>query len=332
MSEPETSGAFRNREHYFKAAMIGGGLAALLSITPVINWLNFFFFALIIVGGGAAVWWVQKKTGTVEVMEGAAIGALAGVVCGLLLFALGLCMSTGFAFVVLPDMSRRESREMSVLLMGALTGSCCLSFTLYPAMAAIGGLIAPLIWPATAGPAAVRGEPTAEDKARRKRMMRTVLGTLGGCLGVVMVFCVVSGYLAYLQSRGVEDTAGEEAVVSAPVVVGERIELELPPVDQDHTEYGIWLVADDDLPAMYDLEARVGCRDRSYYSGDSDPYMGRTYNSFAHESEPAWLLLSSEYVFGRDGSRCVIEIERLPSGVANPRVVVTRLHEPSDWF
>lgn len=333
MSEPETGGSFRNREHYFKASMIGGGVAAVLSVTPIINWLNLFFLALVILGGGLATYWVQKKTGSVDAMEGAAIGALAGVVCGLLLFALGMCLSTGFAFTVLPDMSRRESREFTVILMGLLSSSCCLSFTLYPLFSALGGMITPLIWPPTEGPAAQpKGEPSEEDKARRKKMMRAVLGSLGGCLGVTMLFCVVSGYLAYLQSRGPEDTAGEEAIVSAPVVVGERITLQIPAVERDHTEYGVWLVADDPLPAMYGLEGRIGCRDLTYYSGDGDPYMGRIYHTAPDASEPSWLFLEPEYVYGRGGSRCVVEIEHLPAGVTNPRIVVTQLHEPSDWL
>lgn len=333
MSEPETGGSFRNREHYFKASMIGGGVAAVLSVTPVINWLNLFFFALVIAGGGLAAHWVQKKTGTVDALEGGAIGALAGVVCGILIFALGMCLSTGFAFTVLPSMSHRESREFTVILMGLLTSSCCLSFTLYPLFSALGGAIAPLIWPPTKGPfAQPKGEPTAEDKARRKKIQRALLGTLGGCLGVTMLFCVVSGYLAYLQSRGPEDTAGEEAVVSQPVVVGERMMLEIPGVEQDRTEYGLWLVADDDLDTAYGLDGRIGCRDRTYYSGDGDPYMGRIYASTPDRSHPSWLFLEPEYVYGRGGSRCAVEIERLPAGVTNPRIVVTRLHEPSDWL
>ena len=226
-----------------------------------------------------------------------------------------------------------DSREFTVLMMGMLTATCCSAFTLYPVFSGLGGLIATLIWPptATAG-GEPKGEPTEADIARRKKMMRVTLGSLGGCLGLLGLLCVVTGYLAYLQSRGPEDTAGEEAVVSANVVVGERATLEIPSSGQRHTEYGIWLVADDDLPPMYELEARVGCRQHYGYSPDREPYLSRVYRSTRDPGEPAWMLLDTEYSYGEGGSTCIVEVTALPSGVTNPRVVVTRLHEPSDWF
>lgn len=337
MSEPESpKGTFQNRDHYLKAALIGGTAAALLSITPIINWLNFFFFALVIAGGAVSAYWVQKRTGTVEPLEGSVIGALSGIVCGLVLFALGMCMSTGFALLIMPEMSDRESREFSMMLAMLLSGSCCMSLTIYPLFAALGGLITPLIWPPTQGPAgAPKAEPTPEQLLRRKKVMRITLGSLGGCLGLLLLFCVVSGYLAYLQSRGPEDTAGEDAVVEAPVVLGERITLTIPPSGQTSTQYGIWLVADEALPSsMYDLQGEIGCRESyGYYGEDSDPYLSSIYSYYSEDDgEPAWHHLRSEYVFSSEGSRCVVVINQLPAGVTGARIVVTRLHEPSDWL
>jgi len=316
--------------------LIGGGAAAVLSLVPVINWLNMFFFALVIIGGGIGVYWAQKKSGTIEALEGSVIGALSGVVCGAIVFLLGFCLVSGFSLLVLPDMSGREAREYTMLMTAGMGFSCCGTFTIYPVFAGLGGLIATLIWPpsqegAGGGP---KPEPTPEQLAKRKRMFQVVAATLGGCMLLCMVFCGISGYLVYLQSRDPEDTAGEEALVQIQVQVGQRQTFDIPaPGTSEWTDYGIWLVSNDgDLPvSLYSLDGRIGCRQNYGYGASREPFMSSMYTYRGRDDgEPAWTLIDTTYSYSNNSISCAFRVEELPAGVSSARIVVTRVHRPFD--
>jgi len=328
-------GSFPNREHYLKASLIGGGAAAVLSLVPVINWLNMFFFALVIVGGAIGVYWAQKKSGSIEVLEGATIGALSGLVCGLILFVLGFCGVSAFSLLVVPDMSSHETKEFMTIMTAAMGLSCCGSFTVYPVFAGLGGLIATLIWPpdaqAAAGP---KAEPTPEQRAKRKKMMQIVGATLAGCLVLCLIFCGISGYLVYLQSRDPEDTAGQEAVVETPIQVGQPQTFEIPPAGTtDWTDYGIWIVSDDgDLPVtLFSLEGRIGCRQNYGYGASREPFMSQMYTYRGRDDgEPSWALVDTTYSYSDNGISCAFQVDELPTGVSRARIVVTRVERPFD--
>lgn len=329
-------GSFPNREHYLKASLIGGSAAAVLSMVPVINWLNFFFFALVIAGGAIGVYWAQKKSGTIEALEGSVIGALSGVVCGGIVFALGFCLVSGMSLLVLPDMSSHEAEEFTMMMTMGMGFSCCASFTIYPVFAGLGGLIGTLIWPAdkASGGAGPKPEPTPEQLAKRKKMLQIVGATLGGCLLVCMILCGISGYLVYLQSRDPEDTAGQDAIVETDVRVGEQQTFEIPaPGTTEWTDYGIWLVSNDgDLPAaLYTLDGRIGCRQNYGYGSDRDPYLSSmTAYRGRDEGEPSWVLVDTTYSYSDNGISCVFQVNELPSGVSSARIVVTRVERPFD--
>ena len=341
-----------NRQHYLKAAMIGGGAAALLSVFPLTFWLNMFFSCLVIAGGVLAVQNVQSKTGTVETGEAGIIGALSGVACGLFLFMVGFCGFSLLGVIVLPDASRHNTEEFMTMFTIVNGAMCCSGVTMYPMLGAVGGFIGGMIWPAqkagagagASAPGAVAGapgvparkpEPTPEEREKRKKMIRIALGTVGGCLALMAGLCGFGFYLAYLESRDPDDTAGEEAVVETPLTPGEPATFEIAGTGSYETaRYGIWLVADDDLPdsLAYSLEGRMGCHEVRPYGG-SEPNLHSIYSYHGpDDGEPSWMYLDSEYAWSGDPMRCAVMIESLPPGVSNPRIVVTKLSRPSDWF
>jgi len=336
MSDAESQQTnWRNREHYLKAAVLGGAVSTVLSLTPVINWLNLFFFCLIMFGGGISVYWVQKKTGTVDSVEGALLGGLAGLMVGVFYAVLGFCGVSVASAVLIPDMRSSEVDEFITIMVLFMTAMCGFGFTVYPMMSALGGLIATLIWPPNGGEAAPSKpkELTPEEAAKRKTMIRIVLGSLSGCLVLVCVFCGFAGYLAYLEERDPQDTAGDAEVVSSPLAVGERMVIEIEPTDSGTVRYAVWLVAESELPsAIYDLDGRIGCRANMGY-GSRPPYMRNIYTYRGpDEGEPEWLFLDDQTAYGGDPVTCHVRINALPEGVSNARIVVTKVSRPSDWF
>lgn len=339
----DAGGSLPNRAHYLRAAVIGGAVSALLSVIPIISWLNFFFGCLIVAGGVLSAQQLQAKTGTVEPMEGGVVGALSGFVCGMIIFALFSCLMTVFGAVLLPDAGHRTTEEFLTFCAAVLGGSCCFTIIGYPVLGGIGGVIGTFIWPAqnattgAPGPGPAGTGPTGpspEAVAKRQKMIRIVLGSVGGCFAVMVGICGFLGYLAYLEERDPDDTAGQAAIAEANVVVGTTTLVEIPGTGSyASARYGVWLVADDDLPpSMYTVDGRLGCAEVRPY-GSNETYMRDIYSYRGPDSgEPSWLFLDSEYMYGGYPVRCEILINTLPAGVQNPRIVVTRLERPSDWF
>ena len=74
-----------------KPAAIGGVIVGLLSVIPIVNWVNFCCCLWAIVGGGlAAHFYIKSSPTQVSVGEGAMLGALAGVIGGLIYLVLGV--------------------------------------------------------------------------------------------------------------------------------------------------------------------------------------------------------------------------------------------------
>lgn len=323
-------GITRNRQHYGLAVLAGAAAAAILSVTPILSFLNIFFFFWIWVGGAIAVAIVQNKTKTVEVGEGAVIGAITGLVAGLMMFLLFSCLATLGAIVVLPDASHREEEELLIFCAIALASSCGMSLFVYPLLGAGGGAIGAMI--VSADPAAVAGTPgtpptpaeLAAQAARRGQAMR-----IGGAGCAVMILaasccCCSGGYLFHLEELDAEDTAGSAEVVSVPIVSGQPGELVIP-ASSEPPRYAIWLVGDGPLPPGLDVGGRRGCD--TY----GEVYM-RTISTYRgpDASHPEWMFLDFEYLDRNRVATCRHEIT-LSQPVPGARLVVTRLTRPSDW-
>jgi hypothetical protein len=74
-----------------KPAAIGGVLLGLLSVIPIVNWVNFCCCLWAIVGGAlAAQLYIKNSPTPVSVGEGAMLGAIAGVIGGVISLVVGI--------------------------------------------------------------------------------------------------------------------------------------------------------------------------------------------------------------------------------------------------
>jgi len=155
----------RDRSQYAPAILVGGVIAGVLSSIPIVNYANCVFCLWMILGAGLSVFLIQQKTQSVDVGEGALIGALAGVVCGFTSFVLlaALYLVIG-ASILGPAMSSGGGGGGDEML--AVGGSmivgilvmCAIQLFIYPLFGALGGMLCAAIFkPALRGPAA-RGD------------------------------------------------------------------------------------------------------------------------------------------------------------------------------
>lgn len=324
--------------------MLGGGIATLLSILPVVSTMNVCFGLWIIVGGAVSVWHLQKKVGTVPMGEAAAVGALSGLVVGVTVLLLTLLLGTAFGALLLAEASHREQRETLPILALLLGGSCGATILVYPFLACIGGVLAGLLLkpsapavigpngvPMAGAPAAPSPEELAASAASRKKWGK-ILGC--GCvsvLGLCAALCGISGYLLYLENGvDLEDTAATEEFASVPLVPGQVVSLELPSGGAHATRNAIWLVGDSELPPGLDVSGEYGCDESTY----GEPSM-RTLYTYPRPTDghPEWMFLTDYfgYSYRSVPIRCRFQLTTTVP-VPGARIVVTRLHRPSDWF
>jgi hypothetical protein len=341
---PTQLGQLTRRQHATRAIFLGGAVAALLSMIPVVGSLNMCFGLWIIFGGGLSVWHLQKKVGVVPMGEAAAVGALSGLVVGTMMLLLTGCLGTGFGAFIFAEGSRSDRREVLPLLAVLLTTSCVSTIVVYPVLACLGGILTPLLLKPTpvaalgpdgrplAGPPPPPSPEELAQSAASRRKWTQIVGC--GCLlllGFCAVVCGTGGYLFYLEEGvDLEDTAGTEEIASVPFVSGQRIELTIPAGTGSSSRNAIWLVGQDALPPGLDVEGRYACTESSY----AEPFMETLYTySRGSSGHPEWKYLTSDYAYSysREPSRCRFELTTTVP-VPGARIVVTRLTKPSDWL
>lgn len=84
-----------NAKNLLLASLIGGLVIAVLSNFPFINWLNCVLCMWVWLGGIFAAWLYKRFEGSVTVGQGAAVGALAGLIAGLTGAVISLLGFTG---------------------------------------------------------------------------------------------------------------------------------------------------------------------------------------------------------------------------------------------
>src|SRR5215475_2142362 len=88
-------------------ALVGGIIAGLLSVIPLVNWVNCCFCAWLLVGGAVATKMLINRTPRpVRSGEGALVGAIAGLI------ASGIYSLIGLALVVLGIGRSQQQQEM----------------------------------------------------------------------------------------------------------------------------------------------------------------------------------------------------------------------------
>ena len=86
-----------NKEHYLKAALIGGCVAGFLSVIPIVNLLNFICCLWVLVGGGIAVYILTTSApGPITYGNGAVVGLLAGIITGVIYWVINVLIIAGF--------------------------------------------------------------------------------------------------------------------------------------------------------------------------------------------------------------------------------------------
>ena len=123
-----------------KPALLGGLIVGLLSAIPFIN----YCCCIWAIGGGllAGMLYVKESPTQVPTGEGAVVGALAGVVGGLIYLIIGLPIAFLFGAAQMEEQLGRSGVQLPfsgtvLLVVGALIGALCLLV-----LATLGGLLA----------------------------------------------------------------------------------------------------------------------------------------------------------------------------------------------
>jgi len=79
----QISNPSRELQGWGRSIFIGGALAGVLSLLPIINLINLFFLLLMQIGGGITVFLLNRRNGRVRFGESLLAGALSGLIGGL---------------------------------------------------------------------------------------------------------------------------------------------------------------------------------------------------------------------------------------------------------
>ncbi|MGE0786556.1 MAG: hypothetical protein AB7S26_12870 [Sandaracinaceae bacterium] len=159
----------QHKEHYMGPVIIGGVVAGVLSLIPIVNYCNLIFCMWMLLGSALAVYLVQNKVGTkIEAGEGAAIGGLTGLVTGGLFGLIYMLLFLVFGASMIPGAaSGRVGMSETGMGIGMMllicVGCVILALVLYGAFGALGGLIGSAVFqpsvPPSAGPPGGYGGP-----------------------------------------------------------------------------------------------------------------------------------------------------------------------------
>ncbi len=151
----------KHRAHYVGPVVVGGVVAGILSSIPLVNYCNAIFCMWNLVGSGLAVYLVMRRTGVhrIEPLEGAAIGALAGLVSGVIFGLLATLITaffglTGIAAALDGNSEAAQGAGFFVVLgLGFFFGG----LVLYGAFGALGGVLGAVVTAKPAPPAPPAG-------------------------------------------------------------------------------------------------------------------------------------------------------------------------------
>lgn len=132
-----------NNRQMFIAAAVGGLVMAVLSSVPILSLINCLICAGLWIGGIAAVWFYRRQTGQlVSAGQGAAIGAVAGVIGAIL----ATLVTVAFGGAMVESMIAADTTGTLRDSLGGLVGTgvtaifaFIMNIILYPLFGAIGG-------------------------------------------------------------------------------------------------------------------------------------------------------------------------------------------------
>lgn len=136
-----------------KPAGIAGGIMGFVGSIPGLNCLNVFCCLLVVVGGAGAAYLLKKKHPKLELVDGAAVGALSGIAYAVVatvfgtIFSLIMTAVFGTAFAPMSMMDQGFAGPMQGMgmsaastLVGAVIGFV-FSIVINPIFGAVGGVL-----------------------------------------------------------------------------------------------------------------------------------------------------------------------------------------------
>ena len=131
-----------NKQYYIPWVLVFGAGTGVLSIIPIINWLNCLFCGWMLLGAMFTVKVIgDKANASIEVGEGAIIGLLTGLVTGVIYGGFSAMMVGFQAGQVQQLLSQFGGGSMSMGIGGLVITSLCIGILVFPIFGALGGLI-----------------------------------------------------------------------------------------------------------------------------------------------------------------------------------------------
>ncbi len=128
-----------------KPALIAGVIAGILSVIPIINFVNCICCGWIVIFGFVSVYLLKKDIKTVEPIDGAIVGALTGLIAFVVVTIIKILFTS--LFVGSTGMSgSMEYMELNAFVSGAyLLMSGVMRIIIFPIFGAFGGIIGVVI-------------------------------------------------------------------------------------------------------------------------------------------------------------------------------------------
>jgi hypothetical protein len=114
-----------NTKNLLVAALVGGLVTEVLTNVPILNLLTCLVCITFWIGPLFSVWLFKRMDGQVTLNQGMGIGALAGVVAGLIGFALSLINLAGAGGIArtlrsIPGIQEQDLQQMQILFSGPM--------------------------------------------------------------------------------------------------------------------------------------------------------------------------------------------------------------------
>lgn len=128
-----------------KPALIAGVIAGILSVIPIINFVNCICCGWIVIFGFVSVYLLKKDIKTVEPIDGAIVGALTGLIAFVFVTIIGILFTS--LFVGSTGMYRSmEYMELNAFVSGTyLFFQGVMRIIIFPIFGAFGGIIGVVI-------------------------------------------------------------------------------------------------------------------------------------------------------------------------------------------
>ena len=165
-------------DNRMKSAVIGGSVAGVLSIIPVLG----SCFCLWAIGGGVLAVYLYLKDARVPMTpaDGATLGAIAGGIAAAISLVIGLPIAIIFGAAAMTDAFQRANVQIPFTGMALMVVSTIIRAVIILALAAVGGLIGAAIFGKQGGPGGAGAPPPPPAGGYDSGVGGSVGGSVGG--------------------------------------------------------------------------------------------------------------------------------------------------------